>query len=288
VEERGLPGIQDKSRREAFIAQILESIRRVRFVSVVASRDISALRANPASDLFDPIRAAILQRRNGAIDESFWLVFLSVHFGKNRRTGWQLAREVYGGLSGRAKWTWANVVGNPTVFRKWLAGNESRLKGGFGNHRKYQSLSAAKPAGTGAAIESYVRWILAHRSHLNLIQDATKQVGNNKRAVFDYLYRSMKVVVSFGRTARFDYLTMIGKIGLAEIEPGSTYLHGATGPYAGANLLFNGRVDIRTDRRKLDAQLVELGAKLDVGMQVLEDSLCNWQKTPDNFKGFRG
>jgi hypothetical protein len=34
--------------------------------------------------------------------------------------------------------------------------------------------------------------------------------------------------------------------------------------------------------------LIELDADLKVGMQVLEDALCNWQKSPAHFERFRG
>ena len=94
----------------------------------------------------------------------------------------------------------------------------------------------------------------------------------------------MSAVARFGRTARFDYLTMVGKLGLAAIEPPSTYMEGSTGPVRGARLLFGGRENATT----LDSWLVELEAELHVGMQVLEDALCNWQKSPNEFKPFRG
>jgi len=57
--------------------------------------------------------------------------------------------------------------------------------------------------------------------------------GDPRKAFYD-LYRMMEVVASIGITARFDYLTMVGKLGLASIEPGSTYMQGATGPLQGA------------------------------------------------------
>src|SRR2546428_31962 len=78
-----LPGIQDPAHREAFVAQLIESSRRVKYISVITQREISNLRADPANDLFDPLKAAVLHKRNGQIDEAFWLVFLSVHFGKH-------------------------------------------------------------------------------------------------------------------------------------------------------------------------------------------------------------
>jgi hypothetical protein len=97
----------------------------------------------------------------------------------------------------------------------------------------------------------------------------------------------MSAVKSFGRTARFDYLTMIGKLGLAPIEPGSAYLQGATGPVKGARLLF-GDAHAVLSLKELDIRLVQLGGELNVGMQVLEDALCNWQKSPQKFRPFRG
>jgi hypothetical protein len=94
----------------------------------------------------------------------------------------------------------------------------------------------------------------------------------------------MHVVASFGRLARFDYLAMVGKLGLAQIEPGSTYLQGSNGPLEGARLLF-GKAASAAD---LDAWLLELESELHVGMQVIEDALCNWQKSPAEFIPFRG
>jgi hypothetical protein len=34
--------------------------------------------------------------------------------------------------------------------------------------------------------------------------------------------------------------------------------------------------------------LVPLREELDVGFDVIEDALCNWQKSPAEFKPFRG
>ena len=93
----------------------------------------------------------------------------------------------------------------------------------------------------------------------------------------------MTAVKRFGRTARFDYLTMIGKLGLGNIQPGSAYLLESTGPLKGARLLFG-----PATRATLETLTVQLGNRLDVGMQVMEDSLCNWQKSPGIFKPFRG
>ncbi|MCP3962154.1 MAG: hypothetical protein GY719_30290 [bacterium] len=288
-----LLGIADASKRESFLEQLLESIRRVKYVSVLRKQRLSGRRSDPNNEMFDPLRAAILFQRAGEIDEAFWLVFLFVHFGKHPRAGWRYAREVYGCLGGTVRWDWARTSADPGSFRDWLDTHKDELKRegaprGFGNHRKYQSLDAYSANGTGSAVESYVRWVCPPRTHHELMKRALGQVDGDPREAFDFLYRSMDAVASFGRTARFDYLTMVGKLALAPIEPGSTYMKSATGPLAGARLLFGGHREAPLKPAILEEWLVALGAHLNVGMQVLEDSLCNWQKSPNTFQAFRG
>jgi hypothetical protein len=159
-----------------------------------------------------------------------------------------------------------------------------RPGGGFGNHRKRESLDAHSETGTGAVVESYIAWVGPPRSHQQLVVEAVNRSNANPRSSFDDLYRSMDVVVRFGRLARFDYLTMLGKLGLAPVEPGTPYLEGSSGPLRGARLLF-GR---RQSAGILDGWVAELGEHLGAGMQVLEDTLCNWQKSADAFVPFRG
>ncbi len=291
-----LPGIEARSRREAFIEQVLESIHRIKFISVIQHQKLSSRRGDPSSDFFDPVKGAILCQREGEIDEAFWLTFLSVHFGRNRRAGWRLVRDVYGSLGGSDVWSWNRIISDVAGFRRWLASHEKVLRGGdgilrgFGNHHKYQSLSAFSPSGTGAAIESYVNWVHPPRTHATLMQEALQRVNNDPAEAFSYLYHSMDKVVSFGRTSKFDYLTMAGKLNLAAIEPGSPYLLGSTGPAKGARLLFAGRVSASVRLSELDAWVAKLGRHLNLyfGMQVLEDALCNWQKSPEKFVAFRG
>ena len=116
-----------------------------------------------------------------------------------------------------------------------------------------------------------------------MIAASLREARGDAGLAFDSLYRSMETVIRFGRLARFDYLTMVGKLELAPIQPGLAYIKGSTAPLAGAKLVFaNGTA---TD---LDEWVVQLAGKLHVGMQVMEDSLCNWQKSPDKFKPFRG
>lgn len=292
TEQFPLPGIRNPQNRAVFIKQVIDSIRRVQYVPTVESRPLSPDRADPFSALFDPIKAALIHKSVGEFDEACWLVFLSVHFGKHRRAGWRYTREVYGKLGRQPYWTWSATAASPTRFRTWLRNNQQELlrgsNRGFGNHRKYQSMDADSPAGTGAAIQSYVTWVMRFGGHSQLFQHALNQAGGNSKLAFEWLYKSMDDVVSFGRMAKFDYLTMLGKTGLAQIEPGIPYLKGATGPLPGARLMLQGSLANEHSIPVLETRLVTLGEYLGVGMQVIEDSLCNWQKSPSQYKLFAG
>jgi hypothetical protein len=281
-----LPGIADPVARTTLVKQMIASLRRLDYSRIIINRDISPDRADPQSQLFDPERAAVLHFRAGRLDEAFWLVFLITHFGKSLKHGWRMLRDVYSGLDACA-WTWARVSANPAAFRAWLLANQGQIGGGFGSHRKRESVRADLPGGTAAVVESYVAWVGSAHSHAALIARLTQAGGNSLESIFDHCYNSM-AVTRFGRLGKFDYLCLLGRLGFANVLPGSAYLVGATGPLAGARLLFGGRTDARLRATTLEDRLHNLDAVLHVGMQVMEDSLCNWQKSPKHFVHFRG
>ena len=286
-----LPGISNGPARQSFIEQLLESERRSRYVQLLLGRDVAPQRADPLSPSFDPLKAAILYARRGEPEEAFWLVFLFVHFGKHRRGGWRYVQDVYGRLGQEGLWDWESVSADVGGFRAWLGDHAPQIRssaspGGFGNHRKYESLQGWTANGTGAVVSSYVQWIDKHGSHRALFEDAIRQSAGRDTQAFDVLYRSMSAVHRFGRTARFDYLCMVGRIGLAEIRPGKTYMAGATGPRRGAHLMLGSTVG--SDASALEDRLAVLERYLEVGFDAMEDALCNWQKSPSVFIPFRG
>lgn len=289
VDGKPLPGIVALDSRSALVAQMIESVRRIDYVSAIANRSISESRKNPKNaEMFDPLRAAILYKKTGNIDEAFWLTFLFVHCGKHLSKGYGLLRMVYGAYNDEFVWTWERFSSQPQDFAIWLHQHlddilRERKRFPFGNHRKYESINHLD-----SVLKSYVDWVGPARSHVSMINQAAQHVGQNPKKLFDYLYKSMDAVERFGRTGKFDYLTMVGKLGLADIAPPSAYMIDATGPVRGARLLFGGDVKFNIAKRDLDALSVQLDGTLGIGMQAIEDSLCNWQKSPNEFKAFRG
>ncbi len=287
-----LPGIANQDRRDTLYWQLAESLRRIEYISAIQNRPIADERRNPNSALFDPLKCAILEWRTGHIDEAFWLVFLATHAGKHPQDGWRVARDIYGSFGLGQPWTWERLRQDATQFRGWMHENWGAIQADgisrrFGNHRKYETLDPHSDNGTWKVIESYVAWVMHYGSHQQMIRDIQAEFGQNPEVVFKTLYSSMKAVTRFGRLGKFDYLTMLDKLGFAPIRADSAYLSDATGPKKGAKLLFFDNPDAIANNAELDSVLIDLGHRTGLGLQALEDALCNWQKSPAVFVAFR-
>jgi hypothetical protein len=289
AQKRLLSGIKNTECLDCLVRQIIDSIRRVEFVKRlgIARHDIAV--GDPSCDRFDPLKAAVLQARRGNLDDAVWLAFLAVHFGKHAKDGWSLVRAVYG-RGGSGKWDWKSVSTQTPDFLNWLDGQRQALQRfRFSNHRKYESLDAFSAAGTGSVIASFVDWINSQGSFGELVRQTHKRVGQEPARVFDALYSDMKRVRRFGRLAKFDFLTLLSKLGIAPIFPGSAYIKdNATGPYAGMRLLVTGDRKGPLTRADADAIAAEIAEYLGIGLQEVEDAVCNWQKSPNRYQFFRG
>jgi hypothetical protein len=279
-----LIGITDKVARRTLAQQMIASLRRLDHTAILKDRDIHPDRTNPDIDLFDPERAALWYARNGNLDEAIWLTFLSIHFGKHGKYGWRMVRDIYSGL-GTGRWTWERAAAQPNEFRIWLRANRAGIGGAFGNHRKYETLNADSGSSTALVIESFVT--LCSPSPSGYFSALVRSTGNDPAKIFDAAYRGLPIA-RFGRLAKFDFLALLGRMDLAPVRPGSAYLRGATGPLRGARLLVDGDANSRRSADDLDRILQRLDQTLNVGMQVMEDSICNWQKSPRKFIHFRG
>ena len=284
-EVRSLPGISDPIALDTLGLQFVASLRRELYYTQVQRKAVPARRADPNSPSFDAERAVAYHVQQGNIDEAAWLIFLMTNFARPEDSGWRRLKDIYGKL-GVAIWDWQTVSADPAAFRSWLADNWRDIGGKFGSHRKYESLREDSRRGTGKVVESYVAWV-GPDGHATMFAKAVQRTGNDPHAIFDALYRSLNVK-SFGRLAKFDYLSLIGRYSIAPIDAGSAYLHGATGPARGARLLFDGRSDGPSSERTLQRMLDALDVDLQVTMKVMEDALCNWQKSPTRFVHFTG
>jgi hypothetical protein len=290
--EARLPGLSPGGARDSLVRQIVDSDRRRRYARHITSRELSPSSADPRARTFNPLKAAVIFQRRGDMNEAFWMLFLFVHFGRHKVARYAYAAQVYGRLAQGGLWNWRSVSEDVSGFREWLAANRSTIEAsgaGFGNHRKYESLDAWSPSGTGACVASYVAWTGERHDHTTRLREVECLASGDPAAAFHLMYRGMQPIQRFGRTARFDYLSMAGKLDLANMQPGSPYLRGSTGPLRGAELLFDGRISgSGSAAGRLDLAAQKLAESLGVECDVIEDALCNWQKSPNAFRPFRG
>ncbi|MGB0920632.1 MAG: hypothetical protein ACPG1C_04845 [Alphaproteobacteria bacterium] len=286
-----MTGLTSPNRVDVFVAQLIESNRRIAFVQSIGDpRPVGQLVCTPGHPHFNPLKAAwhTLHNQND-LDEALWLVFLATHFGKHKAENWNLPSWVYAGNG--TPWSYQRYIHNPQAFETWWqqqysAGALSGFK--FSNHRKYESLRPDASRSTPEVLTSYVDLIGRNRCFSDLIGDFPPATQIDPHALFDELYTKIRGVTSFGRTAAFDFLTMAGNLGILPIKPGKPYLQGATGPLAGAKLLFLNSTQNPASWSTLEPKVIQLGNALGVSMQTMEDALCNWQKSPDTFSRFRG
>lgn len=279
-----LPGISDPTARSVLIAQIIESERRQKYVDHIRINGSDGTNANPHTTGFNPLYATVHHLNLGNFDEACWILYLATHFGKNGKTQWELCRNFYGRLGELPIWSWNEAISNQEALFNWIETNSNTLKSsGFGNHRKYESISSPTK-GLRVVLSSYFEVFGGgHRAAFDLALGG----ANDPNVRFDLLYRLFSRIFRFGRLACFDHVAMVSRLGLEGSTPGSTYLKTATGPKRGAALLLYNNVERRPNIDDAERRLARLGIEIDVDPQVIEDSLCNWQKSPRVFIGFR-
>lgn len=271
LERRPLIGLATESARERLVEELAES------TMLISAKRLGKFRGNtdPSRDDFHPLKAANECMKNGNRDEAIWLCFLTVHFGPERK---ETIRCFYGKL-GQGSWGWNAVAQNPSNVRDWMIRNWTRLRHlKFGNHRKYETNNPRKRQGTPAVIKSFIEWVGASGTlspHLAFASLAADK--ESPGTAFDRVYKGFKVL-RFGRTARFDLLCLLGNLHFLPIAPDHCYLRGATGPKRGALALVTGSKSGRLTVA-VEEKIRELQAALSVPMEVLEDAICNWQKT---------
>lgn len=285
-----LPGLQAAGSLDTLVRQMVASLRRTEYITVLKQQNHSPDRANPHSRLFDPLVAAHLASKAGDKDQAVWLVFLATQFGRHALDRWLLCANVYGSFGRGPIWTEDLYRQNRLGFSEMLQQNAANLRsadvaGRYSNHRQYVSRS---PASIQRTFSEMWDWLYDQGSFDQKIRQLHRNVGQNPEAGFDALYRSALKNHSFGRLGVFDLLTMLGKLDLAPIVPGSSYLQGATGPLKGARLLFFGDRDHPISGKTLGDRFDQIDNFVRIGKQPLEDSVCNWQKSPQRFEHFIG
>ena len=207
----------------------------------------------------------------GDRDEALWLHFVATLLGWDRPDS---AHRFLRVLGGGQRATWDQMAGNQADTLGRLEANAKELmrEAPFGNHRKYETHVGER--GSIRVLRSFLEWSDGSPARrIDQIIDGTRDAEH----AFERLYNSFDVY-RFGRTARYDFARLLANVD-ARLKPGRCYLQGASGPRRGAALLFLGRSWARDiEIPLLEERCRELAFACGVDLQVIEDSICQWQK----------
>ena len=263
---------------EILALQLIDSIEQEAAIKALLDSDIREQYCDPKSEEFNPIKA-IIYLKDKDYDEACWLSFLLIYTNDSEQADWAFMRKLYGGvgLNLKTALTWQQVTKSfdqgMALFERLSSSLAlSNPKPKFGHHRAYESINHLP-----LAFSSYIDFINEQGGHQALFRPKVSAL--DKTAYFQTLYALVrKNIYRFGRLSTFEYLCLLGKIDLAEVEPDSCYIAEASGPKRGAKLLFG-----MLDDAKLDDHAIGLADYLNVGYQELEAAICHWQKSPDRY-----
>ncbi len=272
--EQGVSDLLDVELSEEIInvlsLQTIDSIRRITIYDTYA---IKARQAEGSSlSYFHTSNPFILSQRDSLpLNSRVWYIYLATYFGKSNKSKWKL----FNNAAFRKDKTLIeldHILNNRQNYYEYLRSLDFFAESNFSNHRKYTKKALDGEGGVLNSMEYFLD-NMDHFTHANSVE-------------FDFIYKRALLIPNFGRMAAFDFTASLSKCNLNVDAPVSMYHQSSTGPLRALKhiLILSGAES--TNRK---AQ-VELGDKLlqwfinnsDIPMiaQVIEDAICNWQKSP--------
>ena len=120
-----------------------------------------------------------------------------------------------------------------------------------------------------------------------------KQYSVEDKVDFHSMYKLAQKIPNFGRLAAFDFSSSMVKCELNIEEPQSMYAEHSTGPLDAVGLLLRltnnnsspkAKVELCSDLMKWFLE----NARIFMTGQVLEDAICNWQKSTSSYIRYTG
>lgn len=258
--------------------QTIDSIRRVKIYETYQFRaDIADAKGLPYSYTSNPFSLA--QRTSLSIETRVWVIYVATYFGKSDTSKWKLFNNV-AFRSDNSLITFEEIIDNKEGYFDYLR-NMNFFEGSkYSNHRKYTRKSLDGERGVLTSFE----FMLDHMNQFCL----------NAFSPFDTIYQQALNIPNFGRMAAFDFTCSLSKCGLNVDQPTSMYHKYSTGPLDAINdILILAGVESPNNNLKVtfgDELLNWFNTNYEIYMlaQVLEDAICNWQKSPTSYFRYFG
>lgn len=258
--------------------QMIDSIGRVNIFRVYLERARKAESEN-LSYFHTSNPFTLAQRSSLTLETRVWHSYVATYFGKSNSSKWNLFNKATF-RDDNSLITLEYISENREEYFDYLRSLNFFENGNFSNHRKYTKKSLD---GEKGVLYSF-----------DFVLDNLPLYTPDEIVPFDEIYRNALSIPNFGRMAAFDFTCNLCKCGLNVEEPESMYQSYSTGPLEALNdfLILSG-VDNAPKSLQIsigDELLRWFETNSDIYMlaQVLEDTICNWQKSPNSHTRYFG
>ncbi len=258
--------------------QTIDSIRRISIYKKYAEKAKNAEELNlPFYYTSNPF--TLSQRSSLNIGSKVWYIYLATYFGKSNKSKWKLFYKA----AFRKDETLIRVeeiLASREQYYSHLSNIDLFENADYSNHRKFTKKSLVGEKGVINSMDYFL--------------DNLDDYSHAKPIDFNIIYNNALKIPNFGRLAAFDFTSSLCKCNLNVKDPISMYHHNSSGPLRALKdfLILADCKDLsKSAQIKLGDDLLYWffqHSDIEIVAQVLEDAICNWQKSPRHYQRYFG
>ncbi len=258
--------------------QMIDSIRRISIYRAYYNQADKAESSElPYHHTSNPFK--LCQRESLTLDSKIWYIYIATYFGKSNKSGWNLFKKASFYEDGNLI-DLDSIINNREEYFDYLRSLDFFEKSNYSNHRKF----------TKKALDGDKGFL----NSANYFLDNLSEFSSEEVIEFDTVYKKALLIPNFGRMAAFDFTSSLCKCNLNVAPPISMYHKASTGPLkALKELLIQSGTDNPTKKAQIrfGDNLLDWfvdNSDIEIVAQVLEDTICNWQKSPHIYRRYFG
>jgi hypothetical protein len=267
----------DSSLLNVLANQTSDSIRRIEIYEAYNKRAIQAVKEK--QDFCHTSNPFVLaQRSDLSLNNRLWIIYVATYFGKSNKSKWTLFERATFNKK-KSILLFDEIKLDLNKYFKYLSSFDFFENCNYSNHRKFTAKNLLKKNGVFESMEYFTNNI--------------DKYSSVEKMDFHTMYKLSQKIPNFGRLAGFDFSSSLVKCSFNIEEPKSMYAEHSTGPLDAIGLILKltNNSASATSRKKLCTDLMQWFLdNSDIFMigQVLEDSICNWQKNTVNYIRYSG
>tara|TARA_R110002051_G_scaffold259691_1_gene319485 strand:+ start:52 stop:921 length:870 start_codon:yes stop_codon:yes gene_type:complete len=257
--------------------QTSDSIRRIEIYEAYNKRAIQAVEVK--QEFWHTSNPFVLaQRSDLSLHNRLWIIYVATYFGKSNKSKWILFDRATFNKK-KSILLFDEIKLDLNKYFKYLSSFDFFENCNYSNHRKFTPKNLLENNGVFKSMEYFANNI--------------DKYSSVEKMDFHTMYKLSQKIPNFGRLAGFDFSSSLVKCGFNIEEPKSMYAEHSTGPLDAIGLILKLTKNSAstTSRKKLCTDLMQWfldNSNIFMVGQVLEDSICNWQKNTVNYIRYSG